>query len=303
MSRTTQTHESYQSKSCCICYNHKQFLTAGVNTRLCFSLEFPLCVCVDIKHVLVCIPWRHFFNEVFLQKKKKKGKEKSVHFPEEFFCFHAMRRYIQSQGITSWRCLSSATSRPPPPPVGRPGASPPRPEKAVRWEMSEVLLLLRCTRDSSAWSPGCSTARSLAGRRASAAVGVAGTRCPRILETGRWEWSLEPLIRKDSEQSCVYPTTLPPAPGSAAPPWWRWRHSFRYPTPTDGGSPHTVEPAVYRCHRPSPWWTPAPGARCWVHGWRTAPVVASHGTPPLRSSWKRRHTRGEAAATLPLSYS
>lgn len=58
----------------------------------------------------------------------------SVIIPEELF-FPPMlcEGMSPSQGgVTSWGCQSSATTRPPPPPAGRPGASPPRPEKAVR---------------------------------------------------------------------------------------------------------------------------------------------------------------------------
>lgn len=43
--------------------------------------------------------------------------------------------------------------------------------------------------------------------------------------------------------TCVCPTTQQPAPCSEVLPLWRWRHSFPCLTLTDGGSPHTVEPA------------------------------------------------------------
>lgn len=43
--------------------------------------------------------------------------------------------------------------------------------------------------------------------------------------------------------TCVCPTTLQPVPCSVALPWWHWRHSYPCLTRSDGGSPHTVEPA------------------------------------------------------------
>lgn len=81
-------------------------------------------------------------------------------FSQRSFSFSMLGKGMSlSQVITSWGCQSSAMNRPPPPPAGPPGASLPRPEKAVHWEMHVVLLLPRCRQDSSVWSPGCSTVR------------------------------------------------------------------------------------------------------------------------------------------------
>lgn len=50
---------------------------SGVNICLCFSLGFPLCVCFNIKSILV-------------HSLKKKEKKMSVIFPEEGFAFVSM---------------------------------------------------------------------------------------------------------------------------------------------------------------------------------------------------------------------
>lgn len=59
-------------------------------------------------------------------------------------------------------------------------------------------------------------------------------------------WSLYQalkLLHTQDVLTCVCPTTPQPGLCSGAPPWWRWRRSFPSPTPSGGGSPHTVEPA------------------------------------------------------------
>lgn len=59
-------------------------------------------------------------------------KSKNVcHFSQRSV-FHAMQGNVSNQSITSWSRRRSAMIRPPPPPVGQPGASLPHPEKAVR---------------------------------------------------------------------------------------------------------------------------------------------------------------------------
>lgn len=57
--------------------------------------------------------------------------------------------------------------------------------KDVNHILTVVLLLLRYKGDSSVSSQGCSTGRSLAVLRASAAAGVGGTQSPEILAMGR----------------------------------------------------------------------------------------------------------------------
>lgn len=118
--RVTSQQQLLQSKQFSV-FQNQTSVSASLWNFLCMYV----CVCVCVLNYFSAFPEVFLScNEVFTFKKKKKILEEVL--------FHAMRSYVTSHSFTSWCCPGSTTSRPPPPPAGRPGASPPHPERAAR---------------------------------------------------------------------------------------------------------------------------------------------------------------------------